>query len=56
MATTHSSSKIAQELRKLFGEQQPSVKVEMKYTREVGQFIQKVQSAHQNTAKSQQRF
>jgi len=50
--TTYSSPKIARALSKRFGKQTSTVKVEMKYTREIGRFIQKVEAAHQQTANS----
>jgi hypothetical protein len=56
MATTYSSPRIARELGKQFADQATTVRVEMKYTREIGRFIQKVVSAHQRTARSKQVF
>lgn len=47
--TTYSSPKIAKALSERFGTSRPSFKVEMKYTREVGAFIKKVQAAHRCT-------
>ena len=52
MPTTYSSPKIARELTKQFGAAREPIKVEMKYTREVGQFIKKVESAQKAAANS----
>jgi len=52
MTTTYSSLKIARELTKQFGMLGKPIKVEMKFTREIGQFIKKVESAQQAAAKS----
>ena len=52
MTTTYSSPKIARELTKQFGTSGKPIKVEMKFTREIGQFIKKVESAQQAAAKS----
>lgn len=49
---TYSSPKIARELKKQFGTSMKSIKVEMKYTREIGQFIKKVESAQNAAANS----
>lgn len=50
--TTYASPKIAKALRKHFGDKVQTIQVEMKYTREVGAFIRKVESAHRATANS----
>ncbi len=52
MATTYSSPKIARELGKRFGDQSKTVKVKMKFTKEIGRFVQNVNAAHRRTAKS----
>lgn len=52
MATTYSSPKIARELSRKFGNHVKTVKVEMKFTREIGRFVQRVEAAHQRTASS----
>jgi len=50
--TVYSSPKIAEAFRKRFGAQVKSIKVEMKYTREVSTFIRQVDAAHKATANS----
>lgn len=52
MPTTYSSPKIARELTKQFGTSREPIKVEMKYTREIGLFIKKVESAQRAAANS----
>lgn len=52
MPTLYSSPKIARELRKQFGTSGEPIKVKMKYTREIGRFIKKVESAQRAAAKS----
>jgi len=52
MSTTYSSPKIAKELIRQFGTAGKPFKVDMKYTKEVGQFINKIESAQQSAAKS----
>lgn len=52
MATTYSSPKIARELSKKFSKTGESVKVDMKYTKEVGRFIREVESAQRSAAHS----
>ena len=56
MAVTYSSPKIAKELGKQFGNAAQTVKVDMKYTKEIGHFINKVESAQRKTAGSQLAF
>lgn len=48
---TYSSPEIAKELIKQFGTT-GTVKVEMKFTREIGEFIKKVESAQKAAANS----
>ena len=52
MTTTYSSPKLARELTKQFGTSGKSIKVKMKFTREIGQFIKKVESAQQAATNS----
>ena len=52
MPATYSSPRIARELTKKFGRSRDPVKVEMKYTKEIGQFIKKVESAQNAAANS----
>ena len=52
MSNTYSSQKLTRELSKQFGDQVRPVKIEMKYTKEVGAFIRKVEEAHRATANS----
>ena len=52
MTTTYSSTKIAGELTKRFGTSGKPIKVDMKFTREIGQFIKKVESAQRAAANS----
>ena len=52
MPSTYSSPKIARELTKQFGTSGNPIKVEMKYTREIGSFIKKVESAQRSAASS----
>jgi len=49
MSAVYSSPKIARELKKQFGDKVRPIKVEMKYTKEIGQFIAKVESAQRKT-------
>lgn len=56
MAVTYSSPKIAKELSKQFGNAAQTVKVDMKYTKEVGHFINKVESAQRKTVGSKLSF
>ncbi len=51
-ASAHSESKIAKAFREHFGDKVQTIQVKMKYTREVGTFIRKVESAHRATANS----
>lgn len=50
--TAYTSPKIAEALRKRFGDKVKPIKVEMKYTQEVASFIRRVDAAHKATAKS----
>lgn len=50
--TGYSSPKIAEAFRKRFGDRVKSIKVEMKYTREVSTFIRQAEAAHRATANS----
>jgi hypothetical protein len=50
--STYSSPKIAQAFRRHFGNKVQTIQVEMKYIREVGSFIRKVEAAHRVTANS----
>jgi hypothetical protein len=50
------SKRICKELEKLFPGQCKTVKVKMKYVKEVDDFIKKVEDAHKRTAKSKQKF
>jgi len=52
MPATYSSPKIARELTKQFGTKGEPVRVKMKFTREIGGFIKKVESAQQAAANS----
>ncbi|MEI8246999.1 MAG: hypothetical protein WCI51_14295 [Lentisphaerota bacterium] len=52
MSKTYSSQKLTRELSKQFGDQVRPVKIEMKYTKEVGAFIRKMEEAHRATANS----
>ena len=56
MPNVYSSPKIAREMVRRFGKKAQTVRVEMKYTREVGNFIRSVESAHKNTEKSTRVF
>jgi hypothetical protein len=56
MAVTYSSPKIAKELSRQFGNAAQTVKVDMKYTKEIGHFINKVESAQRKTVGSQLAF
>lgn len=51
-----SSPKIAEEIKKKFGDDVKTVSVKMKYTREIGRFIKKIDKAHQRTAQSTLHF
>ncbi len=52
----YSSPKIAKAFSKQFGENLTKVRVEMKYEKEVGKFIKKVENAQKLTVKSQTTF
>ncbi|GEM_PF-1444835 len=52
MTVTYSSPKIAKEMSRQFGSSAQTVKVEMKYTKEVGHFIHRVESAQRDTVGS----
>jgi len=52
MSATYSSPKIARELKRQFGNEARTIKVDMKYTKEIGGFIAKVESAQRKTAGS----
>ena len=52
MTNNYSSPKISRELTKQFGTSGQAIKVEMKFTREIGEFIKKVESAQQAAAES----
>jgi hypothetical protein len=54
--TTHASSRIAKELGRLFGNAAKTVKVEMRYTKEIGDFINRVESAQRMTKGSKLTF
>lgn len=56
MALTYSSPKIAKELGSQFGKAAQTVKVDMKYTKEIGHFINKVEAAQRRTEGSQLKF
>jgi len=54
MATTQAftSPEIAKEMVKLFGAEAKTVTVEIKYRREVGEFVRKIEKAHRDAEKS----
>ena len=52
MPTIYSSPKIARELTKQFGTKGEPIRVKMKFTREIGGFIKKVESAQQAATNS----
>lgn len=54
--TTYANSGIAEELRRQFGNAAKSVKVEMRYTKEIGDFINRVESAQRMTKGSKLTF
>lgn len=54
--TTYANSRIAEELRRQFGNAAKSVKVEMRYTKEIGDFINRVESAQRMTKGSKLSF
>ena len=47
-----SSPKIAKEIKKKFGEQTESISINMKYKRNIGRFIRKIERAHKKAEKS----
>jgi len=51
-ATTFSSPKIVEEMRKHFSAQAPSFKVDLKYRDEVGSLLRKIDKAHKEAGKS----
>jgi len=46
------SPEIAREMAKMFGDEAKTVTVEMKYRREVGRFVRKIEKAHKQAEKS----
>ncbi len=56
MSATYSSPKIARELKKQFGNEARTIKVDMKYAKEIGGFIAKVESAQRKTVGSKLSF
>lgn len=56
METTYASPKIASALRERFGNKVQPVKVEMKFAKPLGDFIRRVNAAHQATDNSQLSF
>lgn len=54
--TKFTSPKIASEMEKAFGSDARKVNVDIKFKREVGNFILKVDRAHNNARKSKQTF
>lgn len=50
--TDYASIRIAKAFREHFGDQVETLKVEMMYTREVADFIRKIDEAHKATARS----
>lgn len=50
------SSKIAHEAAKVFGDKVKPISIEMQYCQEVGTFLKKVESAHQRAENSQLLF
>jgi hypothetical protein len=55
-ATNFTSANIACEMEKAFGSDAKEVNVEMKFRREVGNFIRKVDRVHSEANKSKQVF
>ena len=53
---THASSRIAEELRRQFGNAAKTVKVEMRYTKEMGDFFNRGESAQRMTKGSKLTF
>ena len=52
-AREFTSAEIAREMLRLFGDEaQEGIKVEMKYCKEVAEFVRKIEEAHRNAAKS----
>lgn len=56
MTSLHSGSEIARELGRLFENTRKTVKVDMKYTKEIGDFISRVESAQRKTVGSKLAF
>jgi len=52
MKRTFPSQEIAKEMVKLFGAEAKTVTVEIKYRREVGEFVRKIEKAHRDAEKS----
>ncbi|GMT40102.1 MAG: hypothetical protein IEMM0001_0837 [bacterium] len=50
------SPKIAEEMKKKFGDQAETVTVTMKYRRQVGAFVKKIEKAHKKAGKSKLSF
>lgn len=50
--STFGNADLAKKMAKQFGTSHQSVKVDMRYTKEVQTFIRKVEEAHQKAAKS----
>jgi hypothetical protein len=54
--STFASPKMAKEMIKVFGSQVKTVSVEIKHRQVIGNFVRKIEKAHQMAAKSTQRF
>ncbi len=53
---TSPSTRIAKEMAKIFGDKYISFSVEIKHRQVIGNFVRKIEKAHQQAAKSTQRF
>lgn len=53
MPEVYSAQKTATELRKQFSDRTKRVRVQMKYSKEVGRFLKKIKSAHKSTDESE---
>jgi hypothetical protein len=49
---TFGSPEIAREMARMFGDQAKTISVEMKYEKEFGSFVRKIEDAHKQAGKS----
>jgi predicted outer membrane protein len=52
--TKFTSPKIADKMARVFGNEAKKIAVDMKYRKEVDEFVRKIEQAHKDASKSQQ--